>query len=159
MSALVRWLLLRRLALERGRTLLTICGIALGVAVFVSIRLANHSAMTSFADTVDAVTGRANLSVQSAADGFADSLFVTLARHPGVEAAAPIVQVTALAWPGGPGPRRRGPAKGARRSRRTRRSCSSAWTRSPKPRSRASARTRAAGPGRVRTVSWRASCA
>ncbi|MCC6349582.1 MAG: FtsX-like permease family protein [Candidatus Eisenbacteria bacterium] len=102
MSALVRWLLLRRLALERGRTLLTICGIALGVAVFVSIRLANHSAMTSFADTVDAVTGRANLSVQSAADGFADSLFVTLARHPGVEAAAPIVQVTALAWPGGP---------------------------------------------------------
>lgn len=104
MSALVRWLLLRRLALERGRTLLTTLGVALGVAVFVSIRLANHSAMASFADTVDAVTGRANLCVQSASDGFPDSLFAIVARHPGVEAAAPVVQVTALARPGGPRP-------------------------------------------------------
>ena len=100
MSALLRWLLLRRLALERGRTLLTTRGVALGVAVFVSIRLANHSAMSSFADTVDAVTGRANLTVASASDGFADSLYARLALHPGVEAAAPIVQVSALARPG-----------------------------------------------------------
>lgn len=104
MSALLRWLLLRRLALERGRTLLTTLGVALGVAVFVSIRLANHSAMSSFADTVDAVTGRANLSAQSASDGFDESLYAVLARHPGVVAAAPVVQVSALARPGGPRP-------------------------------------------------------
>lgn len=101
MSALLRWLLLRRLARERGRTLLTTLGVALGVAVFVSIRLANHSAMSSFADTVDAVTGRANLSVAGTANGFPDSLFAVVALHPGVEAAAPVVQVTALVRPGG----------------------------------------------------------
>ncbi len=104
MSALLRWLLLRRLAREHGRTLLTVLGVALGVAVFVSIRLANHSAMASFADTVDAVTGRANLTVESASDGFAESLYVRLARDPRIEAAAPVVQVSALAKPGGPGP-------------------------------------------------------
>lgn len=104
MSALLRWLLLRRLARERGRTALTLLGVALGVAVFVAIRLANHSALASFADTVDAVTGRANLSVASASDGFPDSLYAVLARWPGVEAAAPVVQVSALARPGGPRP-------------------------------------------------------
>ncbi len=104
MSALLHWLLLRRLATERGRTLLTTLGVALGVAVFVSIRLANHSALASFADTVDAVTGRANLVVQSTSDGFPDSVYARLARDPRIEAAAPVVQVSALAKPGGPRP-------------------------------------------------------
>jgi len=117
MSALLRWLLLRRLARERGRTLLTTLGVALGVAVFVSIRLANHSAMSSFSDTVDAVTGRANLSVASAANGFPDSLYAVLALHPGVEAAAPVVQVTALVRPGGPPPDARPAAARAREYR------------------------------------------
>ncbi len=104
MTTLVRWLLARRLWQERWRTLLTLLGVALGVAVFVSIRLANHSALASFADTVDAVTGKANLQVQSTSDGFDEALYARLVRWPGVQAAAPIMQVSALAKPGGPTP-------------------------------------------------------
>ena len=68
--ALLRWLLWRRWARERLRVLLTVLGVALGVSVFVAIRLASRSAMASFSDTVDAVSGRANLQVSAVADGF-----------------------------------------------------------------------------------------
>jgi len=104
MTTLVRWLLLRRMRLQAGRTLLTVLGVALGVSVFVSIRLANHSALASFSGTVDAITGRSNLAVASASDGFDERLFPAIARHRGVLAAAPVVQVSALAHAGGPGP-------------------------------------------------------
>lgn len=104
MTTLIRWLLARRLWQERGRTALTLFGVALGVAVFVSIRLANVSALASFSDTVDAVTGKANLQVQSTSDGFDERLYPRLVHWPGVRAAAPVVQVSALAKPGGPGP-------------------------------------------------------
>ncbi len=102
MNALFRWMILRRLAQERGRTLLALAGVALGVAVFVSIRLASHSALASFADTVDAVAGRANLQVLSASDGFDEALYARVRAWPGVRAAAPVVQVAAQARAGAP---------------------------------------------------------
>jgi putative ABC transport system permease protein len=99
-SALFRWVSLRHLAGEWPRTLLTLLGVALGVAVFVSIRLANHSAMASFSDTVEAVAGRANLQVAAGGEGFDERLFTAVRRVPGVVAAAPAVQVDVLAAPG-----------------------------------------------------------
>ena len=48
MSWLARRLILRALLLEWGRTLLTLAAVALGVAVFLSIRLANRAAVASF---------------------------------------------------------------------------------------------------------------
>src|SRR5262249_6942857 len=48
-------------------------------------------------ETVDAVTGRANLCVAALADGFDERLFARIRREPGVEAAAPVVEVDALA--------------------------------------------------------------
>lgn len=94
---LQRWFVLRRLVRERGRTLLTVAGVALGVAVFVAIRLASQSALGSFRDTVDAVAGRAQLQVVSRTDGFVESHYARIRATPGVVAAAPIVQVSALA--------------------------------------------------------------
>jgi putative ABC transport system permease protein len=91
------WLLAPRLARERGRAALTVIGIALGVSVFVAIRLASGSALASFGDTVDAVSGRANLEVSAVADGFDERLYARIRREPGVRAAAPIVEVRALA--------------------------------------------------------------
>ena len=96
MIALLRWLLLRRLARQRGRTLLVVLGVALGVAMVVAIRLASDSALASFGDTVEAVTGRANLCVSAVADGFDERLFTRIRRTPGVLAAAPVVEVNAL---------------------------------------------------------------
>ena len=97
---LFRWLMLRRLAREPGRTILTVLGVALGVAVFVAIRLASGSALAGFSETVDAVAGRANLQVQSRSDGFDERWYPRIRRIPGVQAAAPVVQVSALARPG-----------------------------------------------------------
>ncbi len=97
MGALFRWLLWRRLARERGRAALTVLGVALGVSVFVAIRLASGSALASFAQTVDAVSGRANLQVSATGDGFDERWFARIRRHPGVLAAAPVVEVNALA--------------------------------------------------------------
>lgn len=97
MTATFRWLALRPLARERGRTIFSVLGVALGVAVFVAIRLASGSALASFSDTVDAVAGRANLQVSAAGDGFDERLLERIRRTPGVEAAAPVVQVSAFA--------------------------------------------------------------
>lgn len=97
MGAIWRWITLRHLFHEGGRTLLTLLGVALGVAVFVSIRLANHSAMSSFAQTVDAVAGKANLQVAGDSNGFDERAFPRIRQVAGVRAAAPVVQVYALA--------------------------------------------------------------
>jgi putative ABC transport system permease protein len=48
---------------EKTRTLLTIAGIAVGVAVIVAIQLANQSALRAFRESVDAIAGRANYQV------------------------------------------------------------------------------------------------
>jgi putative ABC transport system permease protein len=100
--ALLRWLLLRRWRRERARVLLTVLGVALGVSVFVAVRLASRSAMASFADTVDAVSGRANLQISAVADGFDERLYARIRREPGVRAAAPVVEVNTLARAGAP---------------------------------------------------------
>ena len=100
MLALLRWLLWRRLVRERARALLTVLGVALGVSVFVAVQLASRSAMGGFAETIDAVTGRANLQVTAAADGFDERLYARIRRVPGVLAAAPVVEVDALASAG-----------------------------------------------------------
>lgn len=97
MSALWRWITLRHLFQEGGRTLLTLLGVALGVAVFVSIRLANHSAMAAFSQTVDAVAGKANLQVMADGEGFDEKLFPRIREVEGVQAAAPVVQAYARA--------------------------------------------------------------
>ncbi len=97
MSALFRWVSLRHLLHERTRTALTVVGVALGVAVFVAMRLASHSALASFADTVDAVAGRANLQVAGTSEGFDERVFPWVRTTPGVAAAAPIVQLYAPA--------------------------------------------------------------
>src|SRR5437667_4575662 len=94
---LLRWISLRHLREEPGRTLLTLFGVALGVAVFLAIRLANASALASFSATVDAVSGRANLQVAGGSGGFDDRLLDRVRKVPGIQAAAPVVQIAAPA--------------------------------------------------------------
>jgi putative ABC transport system permease protein len=100
MSAVFRWLVLRRLAREWRRASLTVLGVALGVSVFVAIRLASGSSLASFTETVDAVRGRAELQVSATGDGFDERLYARIRREPGVTGAAPVVEVYALAAPG-----------------------------------------------------------
>ncbi len=59
----IRALVLRPIVREKTRTLLTLCGIAVGVGVVVAIALSNQSALRAFGESVDAVSGRANYQI------------------------------------------------------------------------------------------------
>ncbi|PYQ53584.1 MAG: hypothetical protein DMF59_01450 [Acidobacteria bacterium] len=61
----IRALVLRPIAREPMRTLLTVFGISVGVAVVVAIALSNQSALRAFRESVDAVSGRANYQIAS----------------------------------------------------------------------------------------------
>jgi len=54
------------------RTTLTVAGIALGVSVLIAISLANHTALGKFKETIDLVSGKANLEIHSASTPLLD---------------------------------------------------------------------------------------
>jgi putative ABC transport system permease protein len=64
--------ILRDLKREYVRTALTIAGIALGVSVLLAISLANYTAMAKFKETVNLVSGKANLEIRPASGLFVD---------------------------------------------------------------------------------------
>lgn len=69
---LFRRFILRDLGKNKVRTCLTIAGIALGVSVLLAISLANHTALNKFKETVDLVSGKANLEIRSTATPYVD---------------------------------------------------------------------------------------
>jgi putative ABC transport system permease protein len=87
-----RWFCLRHLRSYKGRALLCLLGVALGVGVFVGIKTAATTAMGSFQDTVESLTGSTQLQVVGQGDGFAEELFVQVATAPGVRAATPLLE-------------------------------------------------------------------
>ncbi len=93
MRELVRLVSLRHLVRDRRRTLLSVTGVALGVAVLVAIRLANHTAFEAFRSSVDAVSGNADLQVLSSDGlGFPDRLVRQVRAARGVRAFAPVIE-------------------------------------------------------------------
>ena len=86
---------LGRLALRQLRTHpwqlgLTILGIALGVAVAVSIDLANGSALRAFGLSTEAVSGKATHQIVGGPSGVPDDLYRRLRLELGVRRAAPL---------------------------------------------------------------------
>ncbi len=81
---------------------LNVLSVALGVAVYLAIGIANHSANESFAGSVDLVAGKANLEVRASGGGFDENVFPKLATAPGVRAATPLVEgfITLPDFPG-----------------------------------------------------------
>ena len=71
---------------------LAVLGVALGVAVVVSIDLANASARRAFDLSTEAVSGRATHQVVGGPAGLPDEAFVRLRLDAGTEAAAPVVE-------------------------------------------------------------------
>ena len=55
--------IVRRMARERGRTLTTIAGIALGIGVVIAIQLTNSSSVRGFETALDTVSGRASIEI------------------------------------------------------------------------------------------------
>lgn len=73
-------------------TLLSVAGIALGIAVVVSIDLANQSATRAFELSTEAVTGRATHALVSGPSGISEDVYSRLRGEMGLDAAAPIVE-------------------------------------------------------------------
>ncbi len=78
---------------------LNILSIALGVAVFLAIQMANRGANASFRAGIDLVAGRANLEVRGSLD---ETLLPKISALPGVRAATPLVEGI-VSLPGHPG--------------------------------------------------------
>jgi putative ABC transport system permease protein len=89
---LLKKITFRHLRLNKGRTFLSVSGIALGVGVFLSVQIAITTAIESFNTTVDHVSGKANLQVVSFSRGFPEEVYLKVKKIPGVKAATPIIQ-------------------------------------------------------------------
>jgi putative ABC transport system permease protein len=90
-TPLVRFTTLRHLSRAKLRSALTVAGLALGVALYVAIRLCNESVSASFRDTVTGLSGAATLEVIGGEHGFDERALETVAATPGVLAAAPAI--------------------------------------------------------------------
>jgi len=84
-----------RFAHQRGRTLLSIAGIALGVALGFAVSLINRAAVEEIAAGARSLAGEADLEVRGGRAGFAEALYPELARLEGVAVASPVLEVEA----------------------------------------------------------------
>ena len=84
-----------RLAHQRGRALLSVAGIALGVALGFGVQLVNRAAVDELAAAVRAVAGSADLEVRGGRAGFPEALYAGIARLPGVALASPALDLRA----------------------------------------------------------------
>jgi len=89
-----------RFAQLRARTLLSVAGVALGVALGFGVHLVNRAAVEDLAAGVRALAGEADLEVRGGRGGFPEALYAKLARLPGVAAASPALELDA-GLPGG----------------------------------------------------------
>ncbi len=77
------------------QSLLTILGLALGVSVFVSIHLTVGASLTSFKNTAQSISGKAQWQLVQDGPGIDERLFPRLKMNPVVKAAAPVVEFQA----------------------------------------------------------------
>ena len=92
----LRMLTLRSMRAHSTRYLLSLFGIILGVAVMLSIRIANQAAFDSITNLFQNTAGRTNLMVTSANlddTGFPDQVLQSVTNTPGISVAAPILNV------------------------------------------------------------------
>src|SRR5512140_1081145 len=76
------------------RTLLTLTGIALGVAVFVGMHTANQSVLFAFHRTIDRIAGSTQLQISAGEPGFDEEVLDKVRDVPGVRAAAPVIEAS-----------------------------------------------------------------
>src|SRR5262245_32574250 len=88
---------LRHLRKHPWQVGLAILGVALGVAVVVSIDLANGSAKRAFALSTETVAGRATHEIVGGPSGLDEAIYRKLRVDLGVRAAAPLVEGYAAA--------------------------------------------------------------
>ncbi|MDF2439409.1 MAG: putative transport system permease protein [Abditibacteriota bacterium] len=96
MNYLLRFLSLRYWLRHRGGFALAALGVTMGVAVFVSMQVANHSVLAAFGASLDAVSGKANLQIRGGQNGLDERFYAALKRQSDarIRAMAPLVSST-----------------------------------------------------------------
>lgn len=100
----LRRLTWRRLRQRPFQYILLIVGVAIGVAMMVSIDLANGSASRAFALSTDAVTGRTTHRIEGGPNGLDEAVYRRLRQELGYPLAAPVVEGYVQAETLGPQP-------------------------------------------------------
>jgi putative ABC transport system permease protein len=89
---LISWPYLKKHAV---RSLLTVIGIVLGVAVFVAMHTANEAVFFAFERTVDRIAGAAQLQITSGEAGFPEDVLERVQAIPDVLVAVPVIEAPA----------------------------------------------------------------
>src|SRR4051812_932060 len=89
---LISWPYLRKHA---ARSLLTVVGIVLGVAVFVAMHTANEAVFFAFERTVDKIAGAAQLQITAGEGGFPEEVLEKVQNAPQVAVAVPVIEAPA----------------------------------------------------------------
>ncbi|HZZ91561.1 MAG TPA: FtsX-like permease family protein [Usitatibacter sp.] len=96
MNAAVAWAFVRgSLRANRLRWLLTVCSIAIGVALAGAVHTLHASALAEIDRSAHALAGSADLEVRGPSTGFDDAVFVRIARDPHVRVASPVLELEA----------------------------------------------------------------
>jgi putative ABC transport system permease protein len=89
---LITWQYVRK---HLARTVLTLTGILLGVAVFVGMHTANQSVLFAFQRTIDRIAGATQLQVTAGEPGFDESVLERVQATAGVRVAVPVIEAAA----------------------------------------------------------------
>ena len=87
------WFSLRYMRLHPVRALIVVLGIALGAAVFTSVRLSVHATIDSFSRSMDRIAGRSDLVLFQPGGRVPEELMVKVIRHPDVAAATAFMTI------------------------------------------------------------------
>ncbi|MEJ2098766.1 MAG: FtsX-like permease family protein [Desulfobacterales bacterium] len=85
------WFSLRHMRRHLGRALTVLFGIALGAAVFTSVRLAVNASLDSFTKSMNLIAGRADAVLTCPGDYVPENLMPKLLNHPAIQNASPVL--------------------------------------------------------------------
>lgn len=85
--------------LLKANTLLTLLGIAFGVAIFTAVQIANQNIRDSFRSTIEQIAGKGEIEIQGGASGFSEEEMIRIRSVPGIKETVPMI--FQQAWAGG----------------------------------------------------------
>jgi putative ABC transport system permease protein len=93
---LFRWFSLRQMKRHPARAAAVLLGVALGAAVFTSVRLAVHASVDSFSRSMDRLAGQSDQVLLRPGGRVDDAIIADLLTHPAVADASPVLQAYVL---------------------------------------------------------------
>ncbi len=87
------WFSLRNMRKHPGRALTVLLGIALGAAVFTSVRLSIHASLDSFSRSMELIAGRADRVLTRPGGSVPEQLVAKLINHPLIESVSPLLSI------------------------------------------------------------------